>query len=102
MGTTADQTNAASISFVGAIGTLMLVATVYFASALYYGMERETSAKPGRGRSPILEASVTDVRVRLEGWSKRLDEETSTEHLTSPIQLAMQLVQSELQSAQGH
>ena len=111
MGTTTQQNdsrlrpgapNSALISFVGAIGTLMFVAVVYFASGLYYGMERETFAKARSGTSPLLEATVTDVRKRLESWNMRLDEETATEHVTSPIQRAMQLVQSELQSAQGN
>ena len=91
----------ASILFVGVLGTLTLVAMVFFASSLYYGMEREVSMQAGSIRSPLLDTTLTDVRVRLEGWSKRLDEETDTEHLTCPIQQAMQLVQSDLRSAQG-
>ena len=93
--------NWASILFVGVLGTLTLVVMVFFASSLYYGMEREVSTQAGSIRSPLLDTTMTDVRMRLEGWSKRLDEETDTEHLTFPIQHAMQAVQSELRSAQG-
>ncbi len=90
-----------SILFIGVLGTLTLVVMVLFASSLYYGMEREVSTQRGSIRSPLLDTTMTDVRMRLEGWSKRLDEETDTEHLTCPIQQAMQLVQSELRSAKG-
>ncbi len=90
-----------SVLFVGVLGTLTLVAMVFFASSLYYGMEREVSMQAGGIRSPLLDTTLTDVRVRLEGWSKRLDEETDTEHLTCPIQQAMQRVQAQLRSAQG-
>ncbi len=91
-----------SIFFVGVIGSLIFVVMVCFASGLFYGMEREAGARTGMAASPLLQTTVVEPRVRLEGWNKRLDEETDTEHLTSPIQLAMRLVMSELRSGQGH
>ena len=90
-----------SIFFVGVIGCMIFVVLVCFASGLFHGMEREAGARTGIAASPLLQTTVVEPRVRLEGWSKRLDEETDTEHLTLPIQRAMRLVQGELQSGQG-
>ena len=97
-----DVPDSTSIGFIGAICTLILVVLVCFSSGLYYEMGREAGVKPTPARSPLLETTVTAVRLRLEGWNKRRDEEADTEHLTSPIQLAMRLVMSELRSGQGH
>ena len=90
-----------SILFVGVIGALILVVMVCFASGLFHGMEREAGARTGIAASPLLQTTVIEPRVRLEGWNQRLDEETDTEHLTLPIQRAMRLVQDELRSGQG-
>ena len=90
-----------SIFFVGAIGCAIFVVLVCFATGLFQGMEREAGARTGIDVSPLLQTTVVEPRARLEGWSKRLDEETDTEHLTLPIQQAMRLVQGELQSGQG-
>ena len=96
-----NDPNSSSIFLVGAIGSLILVATVCFASGLFYGMEREAGEKTESAASPFVETTVIEPRVRLEGWSKRLDEETGIEYDTLPIERAMRLVQGELQSGQG-
>ena len=58
-----DDPNSNSILLVGAIGTLVFVSAVCFASGLYYGLERKAGAKAEVAKSPLLETTVTEVRV---------------------------------------